>query len=177
MQDEEITKKLSQVDSDKIYKIDNKHVVRRTLMSLIYVATTKTSDDYAWTSIKKLMNELKSTYDFLKYIEIKDIKELRYTIEDINIESNLNNIEPRELGKAIQDIIDLLKKYLGKKAGYFFIQEFREVLGEEYHKIIKSMGVDLRLVELQDELYGVDTGKYKIKDDSNSNIAYVEKID
>jgi hypothetical protein len=39
------------------------------------------------------------------------------------------------------------------------------------------MGVDLRLVELQNELYGVDTDKYKIKDDINSNIAYVEKID
>ena len=176
MEDEE-TKRLTQTDSDKIYKLDNAHVIKRTLMSLIYVATTKTSDDYAWSSIKKLMNELRGTYDFLKYIQIKDIKHLRYKIDDINIQSNLNNIEPMELGKAIQDIIDLLKKYLGKKAGYFFIQEFREVLGEEYHKIIKSMGVDLRLVELQDELYGVDTGKYKIKDDSNSNIAYVEKKD
>lgn len=174
---EEETARISQYDSEKIYKIDNKHVVKRTLMSLIYVATTKTSDDYAWSSIKKLMNELKDTYDFLKYVQIKDIKQLRYTIDDIIIEPNLNNIGPKDLGKAIQDIIDLLKKYLGKKAGYFFIQEFREVLGEDYHKIIKSMGVDLRLVELQDELYGVDTGKYKIKDDSNSNIAYVEKID
>lgn len=174
---EEETARISQYDSEKIYKIDNKHVVKRTLMSLIYVATTKTSDDYAWSSIKKLMNELKDTYDFLKYVQIKDIKQLRYTIDDIIIEPNLNNIGPKDLGKAIQDIIDLLKKYLGKKAGYFFIQEFRKVLGEEYHKIIKSMGVDLRLVELQDELYGVDTGKYKIKDDSNSNIAFVEKID
>jgi len=176
MNDEE-TARIENSDSEKIYKLDNQHVVKRTLMSLIYVATTKTSDDYAWSSIKKLMNELKVTYDFLKYVEIKDIKQLRYSIDDILIEPNLNNIEPRELGKAIQDIIDLLKKYLGKKAGYFFIQEFKEVLGEQYHKIIKSMGVDLRLVELQDELYGVNTGKYKIKDDSNSNIAYIEKID
>jgi len=176
MNDEE-TARIEHSDSEKIYKLDNQHVVKRTLMSLIYVATTKTSDDYAWSSIKKLMNELKVTYDFLKYVEIKDIKQLRYSIDDIIIEPNLNNIEPRELGKAIQDIIDLLKKYLGKKAGYFFIQEFKEVLGEQYHKIIKSMGVDLRLVELQDELYGVNTGKYKIKDDSNSNIAYIEKID
>ena len=176
MNDEDITK-ITQNDSENIYKLDNQHVIRRTLMSLIYVATTKTSDDYAWTSIKKLINELKINYDFLKYIKIKDIKQLRYSIDDIIIEPNLNNIEPSEVGKAIQDIIDLLKKYLGKKAGYFFIQEFKEVLGEQYHKIIKSMGVDLRLVELQDELYGVNTGKYKIKDDSNSNIAYIEKVD
>lgn len=175
--DNEETTRIAHSDSEKIYKLDNQHIVKRTLMSLIYVATTKTSDDYAWSSIKKLMNELRETYDFLKYIQIKDIKQLRYTIDDITIEPTLNNIEPRELGKAIQDIIDLLKKYLGKKAGYFFIQEFREVLGEEYNRIIKSMGVDLRLVELQNELYGVDTGKYKIKDDSNSNIAYVEKVD
>ena len=119
MNDEE-TARIEHSDSEKIYKLDNQHVVKRTLMSLIYVATTKTSDDYAWSSIKKLMNELKVTYDFLKYVEIKDIKQLRYSIDDIIIEPNLNNIEPRELGKAIQDIIDLLKKYLGKELQCFY---------------------------------------------------------
>ena len=158
-------------------EISNSDISKHTLMALITVAKSKTSDDYAWASTKKLLNELKAKYDCLKYITIDELEMISYISDDIVIKSDFDKVEDNILGMAIQDIIDLLKKYLGKKAGYFFIQEFREVLGEEYHKIIKSMGVDLRLVELQDELYGVDTGKYKIKDDSNSNIAYVEKID
>jgi hypothetical protein len=113
---EEKTSRIIHDDSEKIYRLDNKHVVKRTLMSLIYVATTKTSDDYAWSSIKKLMNELRDTYEFLKYVQIKDIKQLRYTIDDIIIEPNLNNIEPRDLGKANR----FIKKISWKKSRILF---------------------------------------------------------
>jgi hypothetical protein len=158
-------------------KIDNSEILKHTLFSLIHVATLKTSDDYAWASVKKLIRELKDKYTFLEYIEIGNIAYLNYNIEDIKISSEMNDINPKEVGKAIQDIVDLVKKYLGEKAGYFFIQEFREILGDTYHSIIKKMGVDLRLVELQDQYSYLETGKYKIKDDKNSNIGFVEKAE
>jgi len=162
---------------DEIKKISNSKIIKRTLMSLINVASSKTSDDYAWTSVKKLLFELKPKYGFLKYIKIDEIKLINYTIDDIVVDSKLNSIEANMLGMAIQDIVDLLKKYLGKKAGYFFIQEFKSVLGDTYYTIIKNMGVDLRLVELQNELSGVDTGQFKIKDSGSSNIAFIKKTD
>jgi hypothetical protein len=154
----------------------NSDVLKHTLMSLIIVATSKTSDDYAWTSAKKLLGELKGKYSFLGSIKIGNISKINYVIDDICIDSNFDKIKPMDVGMAIQDIIDLLKKYLGKKAGYFFIQEFKEVLGEEYYQIIKRMGVDLRLVELQNEMSGIKIDEYRIKDSGSSNIAFVEKI-
>ena len=154
---------------------DNSDIMKRTLYSLVTVAITKTSDDYAWSTIKKLLNELKNDYDFLKYVQIGELEDLDNNIDDINIVSHMNAIEKKELGQAIQDLVDLYKKYLGKKAGYFFISEFKEILGERYHLIIKSIGVDLRLIDLQNEIYSIDSKKYKIKDDGSSNIAFVEK--
>lgn len=164
-------------NSEKDISINNSKIVKRTLMSLIYVATTKTSDDYAWSAIKRLLKELKQNYGFLDLIQIKDLKSIRYTIEDIKINTNFDNIEPNELGKAIQDIIDLLKENLGSKAGYFFIQEFKNILGEEYYNNLKKIGVDLRLVDLKKELHGFSKDEYKIKDEKNSNIAFLKKID
>ncbi|RLF34754.1 MAG: hypothetical protein DRM99_05965 [Thermoplasmata archaeon] len=158
-----------------MHRFNNSDVVRHVLFSLINVATNKTSDDYAWSTLKKLLKELEREYSFLKYIEIKHIDYLKYTMDDINIAQQLNQIQVKELGKSIQDLIDLYKKYLGKKAGYFFIKEFKTYLGEEYHSVIKNMGVDLRLIELQNEIKGLDAHGYKIKEDSSSNIAYVEK--
>ena len=158
-------------------KIDNSEILKHTLFSLIHVATLKTSDDYAWASIKKLIRELKSNYSFLQHVQIGSLSYLKYTMEDIQISAEINNIDPKELGKAIQEIVDLVRKYLGEKAGYFFIQEFREILGDTYHSIIKKMGVDLRLVELEDQYSYFESGKYKIKDDKNSNIAFFEKTD
>ena len=154
---------------------DNSDIMKRTLYSLVTVAITKTSDDYAWSTLKKLLNELKNDYDFLKYVQIGELEDLDNNIDDINIISHMNTIEKKELGQAIQDLVDLYKKYLGKKAGYFFISEFKEILGERYHLIIKSIGVDLRLIDLQNEIYSIDSKKYKIKDDGSSNIAFVEK--
>ena len=158
-------------------KIDNSEILKHTLFSLIHAAALKTSDDYAWASVKKLVRELKDNHAFLNYICIGNISYLNYTIEDIKISTDINDIDPKEIGKAIQNIVDLVKKYLGEKAGYFFIQEFREILGDTYHSIIKKMGVDLRLVELQDQYSCFESGKYKIKDDKNSNIAFVEKAE
>ena len=64
---------------------------------------------------------------------------------------------------------------MGKKAGYFFLTEFKKILGEEYHSIIKEMGVDLRIIDLQKKMPGVVNSEYQIKDEYDSNIAYLEK--
>ena len=159
----------------KLVTANNSDIVKKTLISLITVATSKTSDDYAWSSMKTLLKELKLKYGFLKYIKIGELKSLNYTIDDIAVSANLNEVDSKELGRALQDLIDLLKKKLGNKAGYFFLQEFKQILGEQYHSIIKDIGVDLRLIDLQNQLKGLDSDQYKIKDDQGSNIAFIER--
>lgn len=166
------------IDSNDMKTLDiaNSEVIKHTLISLIIVAGSKTSNDYAWAVIKKLLRELKTNYSFLRFIEIGDISVLKYSIEDISVSSDFDKVKPRQVGIAIQDLIDLFKKYLGTKAGYFFIEEFKNVLGEKYYDMIKKMGVDLRLIELQKELFGLEIKDYKIRESYGSNIAFVEKI-
>lgn len=164
------------INDEKTLDITNSEIIKHIIISLIIVARSKTSDDYAWASIKKLIGELKDKYSFLRFIKINDISIINYSIEDISVLSDFDKIKPGQVGMAIQDLVDLLKKYLGFKAGYFFIEEFKKVLGEKYHDVIKKMGVDLRLIELQRELSGFETKSYKIKESSGSNIAFVERI-
>lgn len=164
-------------DNERNQGIYYSDVIKHTLYSLIMVARPKSSKDYAWSIIKRLLAELKTDYDFLKYIHIDEIENLEDTMDDITVMSDLNDIEPKKIGQAIQNIIDIFKTRMGNKAGYFFLTEFKETLGNEYHSIIKEMGVDLRLIELQSKIYGWDSGKHKIKDKFDSNIAYIEKKD
>jgi len=161
--------------SAKIEKVQNSDVIKHTLFSLIFVAHSKTSKDYAWSIVKNLLVELKVDHDFLKYIQIDEIENLNDNIDDITVISDFNQVCPKKIGEAIQNIVDVFKTRMGKKAGYFFLAEFKEVLGEEYHSIIKKMGVDLRLIDLQKEMPGWDTQNYKIKDEFDSNIAFLEK--
>jgi hypothetical protein len=156
-------------------KVSQSEVLKQTIISLFDVASTKTSQQYAWTTIKNLLRDLERYYVFLKYVHMKDIQHLTHTIDDITVISKVNMVEPTHLGKAIQHIIDIFKRHLGTKAGYYFMQEFRYSLGELYHTKIRDLGVDLRLAELQEELGELHIGQYKIKDDDATNIAFIEK--
>ena len=161
--------------SGEVNNVQNSDVIKHTLFSLIYVARSKTSKDYAWTMAKNLLIELRENYNFLEYIRIDETKNLHDTIDDISVMSDFDDIDSKHIGEAIQSIINLYKTRMGNKAGYFFLTEFKKVLGEEYHSIIKKMGVDLRLIDLQKEIKGMDTEDYKIRDKSDSNIAFLEK--
>jgi len=156
-------------------KAKNSDVIKHVLYSLVNVTSSKTSEEHALLMVKTLLKNLELEYDFLRYIKISDVESVDNNLDVIVVVSDINYVESIRISKAIQEIIDVLKKHLGKKAGYHFIREFRDDLGEDYHSIIKNMGVDLRLVELQDEMYGWETKRYKIKDDNNANIAFVEK--
>jgi len=164
-------------ESKELYNIDNSDVIKHVIFSLVNVSRPKTSSDYAWAIIKDLLNELNHSYSFLKYIVIDEIESLNDTIDDIDISLKINSVAPIEIGKAIQSFIDIYKIKMGTKAGYFFIQEFKEDLGINYNSIIKEMGVDLRLIELKEELSGISSQEIRIKDDVNSNIAFIEKKD
>ena len=161
--------------SEKKHKIRNSDVIKHTLFSLIYVARLKTSKDYAWSIIKNILFDLKKDHDFLKYISIDEIKNIKDTIDDITVSSDFNNVDSNKIGEVIQNIVDIFKSHMGIKAGYSFLTEFKQKLGDEYHTAIKKMGVDLRLIDLQNEIYGLDSEKYKIKDKHDTNIAYLEK--
>jgi len=173
MKDEETRQPFRKIAG--LHKIENSVVMKHTLASLVHVASTKTSEEYARSSVKNLLKELEENYGFLRHIEIKDVKYLENTYDAITVMSNIDHIEPLKVGRAIQNLVDVLKRHLGKRAGYFFMKEFQDDLGEDYRSIIKSMGVDLRLADLQDELGGWDSKQYTIKDDADVNIAFIEK--
>ena len=157
------------------YDVENTDLLKHILFSLVNVTSDKTSEDYAWSVIKNILKELKQTYKFLGSVQIGDLENLKNTIDDIIILSDVNHIDPVELGRAIQNLIDIFKTRMGNKAGYFFIQEFKADLGDEYHSRIKKIGVDLRLTDLQNEISCFSSKGYKIRDDRKSNIAFIEK--
>lgn len=154
----------------------NSDIIKHTLFSLITVSQSKTSDDYAWAIIKKILTELKPQFDFLKYIHIEELNKIGNNMEDINIQPDFENIEQKQIGQAIQEIVDTFKTKMGKQAGYFFFEEFKDKLGDKYQTELKKIGVDLRLMDLQSNVYGFQSStNYKIKDDQSSNIAFIEK--
>ncbi len=131
--------------------IENSKIVEKVLTTLLRIVKRKTTEGYAVSVMDSLIKKLEINYNFLKHVEIKDT---RFSESDIPITvmSDVNSIPPGEVGKAIQSIISTMNESLGKDVGHFFIKELSQNIGDEYDSVIKDMGVDLNLMQLEHEV-------------------------
>ncbi|MFH1101679.1 MAG: hypothetical protein V1726_06565 [Methanobacteriota archaeon] len=166
---------------------DNADVLKHVLKSFVNIISTKTSSSHAWLTVKVLVKKLSEEHNFLKNVDIVDKKFIAgyqpgYQPLDndpfiIDFLLEIDEVNPKEIGRAIQSLADILKKNLGEKAGYYFLREFQDNLGEYYCSLIRAMGVDFRLVDLQNDVYGLEPSNYTIKEDGKTNIAFIKKIE
>jgi len=131
--------------------VNNSDIVRNVLKTLINISGRKTTRGHAINTIDVIMKNLKTKYSFLKNIKINDDR----FIEDkevVSIMSDIDKIDSSNMGKALNDIITTTYSSLGNKAGHFFIKELQRNIGGDYNSIMKEMGVDLGLMQLEKEI-------------------------
>ena len=134
--------------------------------SIVNVIGRRSSEDYALVMVGNTIQKLQEKYDFLILVKIK---KTRYSeIENIvNIDLSINQIDPEELGKAIQEIVGMIVVAMGKNAGFFFIKEVKHKIGPNYEMAIRNMGVDLNFMQFS---YEIDKKQTKILNIENSDV-------
>ncbi len=126
-------------------------VIKNLLDTLIELSGRRTDKGYAINTMDSVLNNLKEKYDFLKNIRINDTR----FVEDeevVSVMSDVNNVDSVLMGKALNDIVRYTNNNLGKNAGHFFIKELRRNIGGDYTTVMKDMGVDLSLMQLEKEI-------------------------
>ncbi|KYK30924.1 MAG: hypothetical protein AYK22_08445 [Thermoplasmatales archaeon SG8-52-3] len=142
-------------------QLDNKDILGCILRSTINVIGRRTSESYANIFISKALKDLSEKYRFFKFIEIRGTQ-YSETVETVNIDPGLNNVETKEIGKATNDLMIEITKTLGKGAGFYFIREIKETLPFDYELAIKKIGIDLDLIQLQFVTETKEKFKFKI---------------
>jgi hypothetical protein len=132
-------------------QFENSDVVKYILKKLIDISSRKTTTGHAVSTMYDLIKNLERKYDFLKNVEIKDTRFIEIS-EPVTVMSGINGIKLVEVGKALSDIIKTINQRLGDEAGHFFIKEFKNSLADEYTASIEEMGLDLGLLQLEDEI-------------------------
>jgi hypothetical protein len=130
---------------------DNSEVVRHILQTMISITGRKTTKEQAVLTMNDLIKKLRDKYDFLKHIEIKDTRFME-TEDPVTVMSDINGVKQNEVGKALHDIIKTMNTNLGKNAGYFFIKELKNNIGELYDSAIEEMGLDFGVMQLEFEV-------------------------
>ena len=127
-------------------------LMKNVLKTLISISSRKTDLPFALMTMEDLIKRLEPKYEFLKLIQINDDVYNEETANIVSVMSDINKVPPTEMGKALHAIIASLNRSLGDRAGHFFIKEIRNTLSDEYISVMKTMGVDLGIMQLEDEV-------------------------
>ncbi len=127
-------------------------LIKNVLRTLISISSRKTDLPYTMMTMEDLIKRLETRFRFLKHIQIKDDLYNEESSDMISVMADINTVPPSELGKALHSIIDSMNQSLGENAGHFFIKELRNTLSDEYLTVMRDMGVDLGLMQLESEI-------------------------
>lgn len=120
----------------------NSEIIEHILQMLIDKIGRRTSISFAVVIIDKVIKELKTKYDFLKYIKIKNTL-YSEGINAVTVMPEINSVESGELYNAVKYLIITIVKGLDRNADFFFIREFRDSLDNVIDLYLDEKGVNL----------------------------------
>jgi len=129
-------------------EIKNSVVLSSILRALFSVASRRTTQSFAATVIGTIVKTLEQNYQFLRYVRIDNFESSNPN-EIITISSEIDTVNPFEVGKAIEAIIRIIYMDLVGKTGLFFIKELKELAGEQIITEMKNYGVDLAILQTE----------------------------
>jgi len=132
----------------EVKTLKNSKVLKEILQALYAVASRRTTRNFAATVIGAIVKTLEQNYKFLKYVGLKE-SELSRTDNVITIDSEIDNVDPAQVGRAIEAIIRVVYMDLIGKAGLFFIKELKKNAGENVIEELKKFDVDLAALQTE----------------------------
>lgn len=134
-------------------ELKNSDIMRGVIEAVVAVVGRRTLGSYTIKIVKTVTTKLQKEYDFLKNITIYDAFYSENN-DIVTVSSEINSIEPKTIGNAIDAFLREVYLQLDDEAGLYFINEFKECIGEEFVMQIRSLGVNLERIQLgQHELY------------------------
>ena len=128
--------------------LKNSQVIRHVLQTLVSKIGRRTSEGFATVILDTVLNELRSRYDFLRYVEIKNTF-YSEGIDAVNVSSEIDLVDTAKFYNAVRDIMEMTVKYVKEKANFFFIKEVQEALNDIYDLNLKEQNIDLNLMQFQ----------------------------
>ena len=143
-------------------ELSNSDITQRVMEAVIAVAGRRTLGSYTIKIVQMVKQNLQKEYDFLRYITIHD----SFYSEDTNlvsISAEINSIDTKKIAEITDRVLREVYLHLDEEAGLYFINEFKECIGDEYVEIIKDMGVNFDHIQNEQNKY---YAKQQRKDDN-----------
>jgi len=143
-------------------QFESEKLIKHTIRTITNVISRRTSESYAAMIMNNVFRKLYEKYDFLRYIEIKN-PQISETFDIIDTKLDLNYIKMEDIGRVTKDIINEITGVLGRSVGYFFIKEIKEEFPSDHEQLLKKLGVDLDVMQLEYITQRNQKSEYHIK--------------
>jgi len=147
---------------------NNSDVLKGALQSLCTVAGRRSSEKFANNVMSAIIKTLQRKYDFLKYVKI----DAKSTTDFIVVSPQINSFDLSDVCKAVGAVIRVVQLDLKDAAGLFFIKEFEKYTGEKIISTIISNGVDLDIMQLEQQHFHSRRENKKSSADDVSLLGY-----
>jgi hypothetical protein len=128
--------------SISLLHIEKSDVMRRFLKALMEALEKQTSKTFAIGFTAQRIEALRQQYTFLEYVSVNDI---RYTLgsEEVAVQSEINNVGPLDLGRAIESILQDTDTALTDLGRNSVADDLKTHLTLEYLAKLEEMGVTI----------------------------------
>ncbi len=125
----------------------NAEILKSTLFAICKVSGRRTSESFAYKVINTILNSLKDRYMYLEKVSIQGTESL----DQIQISTQINDIQTSELFKGLETIIRIVYMDLEDTAGLYFIKELKQQMEKDILTTLIKNGLDLNLLEVEQQ--------------------------
>ena len=150
-------------------KLSNAEILNYVLDCMLRVVGKKKSNLFAITTLAEIIKNLEQKHPFLRYITI-DTKVFSETWIAVSVDQEIDTIEEKQIGRAVNDIINKLSKCIKSDEGYYIIREIRDELKYEMETNLQRFGVDLNIKQFEYGIFKDEEKRIEISGVKNSEI-------
>jgi hypothetical protein len=126
----------------------NSKLFKQIIKAIYSIIKQRTSKNYSTMIINDILKNMENKYNFLKYIKLNKTGQPKDNHELINILQEIDKIDQKEIGRAIESIIRVASINMKDiDAGLDFITELKDKINNKYISELKNHGVDIDLIQ------------------------------
>jgi hypothetical protein len=155
-------------------RLSNSEIIKNIVRGTLIVSGRRTLKSFALKVVKTVIGILEKDFDFLKYIEIKDVDYFEGD-EAISVSSMIDSVSTSEIGKAIEVFLKEIYTELKDEGGLYFISELKEYLGEKNISALENLGLNLDKIQSEQHEFFNQLEREKIKKSKEIEAEHAKK--
>jgi len=125
-----------------LLQVQKSDVIRRLLKTLLELLEKQTSKTFAIEFIARRIETLRQQYSFFEYVKVNDIR-YNLGVNEVVIQPEINTIDPRDLGRALQSLLYEIDKKLTDLGRISIVDDLKTHLTNQYLQKLEEMGVTI----------------------------------